>query len=150
MLKEGIKAPDFELPDSEGKTHTLKEFRGSTVILYFYPKDDTVGCTREACDFRDLDSQFSKKNAVVIGISADSQRSHANFTVKHGLNFLLLCDTEKETMRDYHVLREKNLYGRKFLGIERTTFIIDRAGTIKKIFPEVNVGGHADAVLDSL
>jgi len=150
MVKVGEKAPDFKLEDDEGKEVSLKEFKGKTVVLYFYPKDDTPGCTKEACGFRDESKAVSNQNAVVLGVSADSVESHSKFKQKYGLPFRLLSDSDKETLLAYGVWKEKSLYGKKYMGIERTTFIIDKEGKIAKIFPKVNVEGHVAEVLSSL
>lgn len=147
MLKEGDKAPDFKLKDNNGNTVSLKDFRGKDVVLYFYPKDDTSGCTKEACSFRDNYPEFNKLDAVVLGVSADSEESHKKFINKYDLPFTLLSDPEKTTIQAYDVWKEKNNYGRKYMGIERTTFIIDKDGKIKKVFPKVKVDGHIDEIL---
>ncbi|MDX9924133.1 MAG: thioredoxin-dependent thiol peroxidase [Ignavibacteriaceae bacterium] len=150
MIEEGKKAPAFNLPDHEGKKHSLKEFLGNDIVLYFYPKDMTSGCTKEACDFRDTMPKFDKLNAVVIGISGDSPESHQKFITENDLNFLLLSDVNKEVLEKYDVWKEKSMYGRKYMGIERTTVVIDKEGKIKKIFPKVKVPGHAEEVLKVL
>ena len=150
MLKEGSKAPAFSLEDDNGNTVALKDFRGKSVVLYFYPKDSTSGCTQEACDFRDAHARIKKKGAVVLGVSKDSAKSHAKFKAAQELNFPLLVDAEGETCEAYGVWKEKSMYGRKYMGIERTTFVIDGAGKISKIFPKVKVKGHVDEVLESL
>lgn len=150
MLKEGDKAPDFKLKDSNGKIVSLKDFRGKDVVLYFYPKDDTSGCTKEACSFRDSYPDFNKLDAVILGISADSEESHRKFISKYELPFTLLSDPGKEAIDAYGVWKEKSMYGKKYMGIERTTFLIDRNGKIKKIFPKVKVDGHADEILSFL
>ena len=146
MLKEGDKAPEFSLKDSDGKTISLKDFRGMKVVLYFYPKDDTPGCTKEACSFRDNLPQFGKLNAIVLGISADSEVSHQKFSSKYNLPFTLLSDPDKKVIGQYGVWKEKNMYGKVTMGIERTTFIIDENGRIMKIFPKVKVDGHVDEI----
>ncbi len=148
MLKENDKAPDFELKDSMGKKHTLSQYKGKKVILYFYPKDDTPGCTKEACNFRDSFVLF--KNAVIIGISADSTESHKKFAHKYKLPFILLSDPKKEVIKKYGVLKEKSMFGNTFLGIVRSTFIIDEAGKIKKVYGKVEVDGHDKDVLGQL
>lgn len=150
MLKEGLKAPAFTLPDSNGKKVSLKDFAGKKVVLYFYPKDNTSGCTKEACDFRDSFPNFKKLKAVVLGVSADSVESHAKFSGKHELPFILLSDVDKKVLEKYGVWKEKSMYGRKFMGIERTTFVIDEKGKIVKIFPKVKVTGHVEEVLKVL
>ena len=149
-LKEGSKAPDFAAPDAEGKTVRLKDLRGKQVVLYFYPKDDTPGCTKEACAFRDGISQIKKKGAVVLGVSADSVESHKKFKDKFDLNFPLLADPDRKAIEDYGTWKEKSMYGKKYMGIERTTFIIDGDGKISHIFPKVKVDEHYDEVLEAL
>jgi peroxiredoxin Q/BCP len=146
MLKEGDKAPSFSLPSEEGEI-TLKDFKGKTVVLYFYPKDLTPGCTVEACDFRDNQTRLKKAGAVVLGVSRDPVSKHARFREKHGLNFPLLSDEDGSVCEAYGVWQQKSLYGKKFMGIVRTTFVLDPKGKIKKIFPQVKVKGHVDAVL---
>jgi peroxiredoxin Q/BCP len=146
MLKIGEKAPQFELKDSFGKIISLKDFSGKKIVLYFYPKDNTSGCTREACDFRDSFPEFNKLNAVVLGVSADSEKSHQGFSAKYKLPFTLLSDPDKEVIQRYDVWKEKSLYGKKYMGIERTTVVIDEKGNILKIFPKVKVDGHVDEV----
>lgn len=150
MLKEGNKAPDFKLPGDDGKTHSLKDYKGKKVVLYFYPKDDTSGCTKEACDFRDNMKRIAKKDTVVIGVSKDSIKSHNKFKDKYDLNFLLLSDEDCKVLEKYGVWQEKSMYGRKYMGVVRSTFIIDENGKIKKIFPKVKVPGHVDEVLENL
>ena len=125
MLKPGMKAPDFSLLNDEGQKFSIKDLKGKKVILYFYPKDDTSGCTKEACDFRDSIKVFEKKNAVIIGISKDSVKSHQKFKSKYKLPFTLLSDENLDVLKKYDVWKEKSMYGRKYMGVERTTFIID-------------------------
>jgi len=149
-LKVGSPAPEFSLPSGNGTTVSLKDFRGKKVVLYFYPKDDTPGCTREACSFRDNTSAIRKKNAVVIGISTDSPASHGKFAEKYTLPFTLLSDEKKEVVKKYGVWQQKNLYGRLFKGTVRTTFVIDEAGKIAAYFPKVKVDGHTEEVLAAL
>ncbi len=149
-LKIGQKAPDFSLAASNKETISLKTFKGKRVVLYFYPKDLTSGCTTEACDFRDNLARLEKTGAVVLGISPDSLASHEKFIGKHDLNFLLLSDPEKTVLESYGVWKEKSLYGRKYMGVERTTFIIGKEGKIAHIFPKVKVKGHVDEVLEIL
>jgi peroxiredoxin Q/BCP len=149
MLKEGMQAPDFSLPDADGRVHRLSDYRGRKVILYFYPKDDTPGCTREACDFRDRQREIAAKNAVIVGISADGAASHRTFTAKYNLPFILLSDPAKEAIGAYGALRG-GLLSKTFFGIVRSTFIIDEKGTIAKIFPKVDVSVHIQDVLESL
>lgn len=150
MLSVGDKAPDFRLVDDQGSDVSLKDYRGKNVILYFYPKDDTPGCTTEACAFRDNEKKFVKKDAVILGVSADNVASHAKFKKKFNLPFRLLSDPERKVIEAYGVWKEKSMYGRKYMGIERTTFVIAGDGRIARIFPKVSVTGHADAVLGSL
>jgi peroxiredoxin Q/BCP len=148
-LSEGMVAPDFELPSSAGGSVKLSDFRSkSHVVLYFYPKDMTPGCTTEACSFRDLRGEVEAAGAVILGVSSDDLKSHGKFIGMHGLNFPLLSDTDTAVSSRYGVYVEKNRYGRKYMGIERTTFIIDREGVIRKIYRKVKVDQHADEVLE--
>lgn len=149
-LKVGQKAPDFTLPSDTGEKVSLKDFRGKKVVLYFYPKDDTPGCTKEACSFRDNINQILERGAVVIGVSADSVESHKRFKEKYNLNFPLLSDEKHKVLEKYGVWKERNLYGKKFMGTERTTFIIDENGKIAHIFRKVKVDGHTEEVLKKL
>ncbi len=149
-LQVGDKAPAFTLLDDGGKKVSLSDFKGKTVVLYFYPKDSTPGCTVEACDFRDNLARLNKAKAVVLGVSADSVESHLKFKSKQGLNFGLLSDPDKSALGTYGVWQEKSNYGRKYMGIVRTTFIIGSDGKITHIFPKVRVAGHVDAVLSAL
>lgn len=146
----GDKAPDFKLATVGGSTVHLSEFKGKKVVLYFYPKDDTSGCTKEACSFQENSGQLKKKGAVVLGVSADSVESHAKFANKYDLSFPLLSDESKEVCKTYGVWKEKSLYGRKFMGIERTTFVIDEKGIIQNVFPKVKVDGHTAEILSVL
>lgn len=150
MLKKGDKAPDFSLVNDKGEKVSLKDFRGKKVILYFYPKDDTSGCTKEACSFRDNIRIFEKKNAVVIGVSKDNTASHQKFKKKYDLPFTLLSDENLGMLKDYDVWKEKSMYGKKYMGIERTTYIIDEKGKILDIFKKVKVDGHTEEILDKL
>lgn len=150
MVKAGQKAPDFALLASDGTRTRLREFRGKRVILYFYPKDHTPGCTREACDFRDNFTRLNKLHVAVIGVSPDSPRSHQRFAEKHALPFLLLSDEAKEVAKTYGVWKKKKLYGREFMGISRTTFIIDAAGTVLQVFENVKVRGHVERIIEYL
>jgi peroxiredoxin Q/BCP len=150
VLKVGDKAPDFTLPSSDGTKVSLSDFEGKKVILYFYPKDDTPGCTKEACSFRDDMDAFKRKKAIVLGVSADDLKSHQNFAQRYSLPFPLLSDMEKKVVSAYGVWKQKNLYGREFMGIERTTFIIDERGRIAHVFPKVKVDGHSKDILDKL
>jgi len=150
MLKVGDKAPNFTLPSDGGEEVSLKDFQDKTVILYFYPKDMTPGCTAEACDFRDAAPRYKKKKAVVLGVSRDSQERHGKFRDKYELNFPLLADEDGKVCKAYGVWQEKSLYGRKFMGIVRSTFVIDPKGKIAKIYDKVKVKGHADAILEEI
>ena len=149
-LKVGQKAPSFSLLDAQGQTVSLSDFKGKKVILYFYPKDDTPGCTKEACAFRDGRDELRDSEAVVLGVSADSVESHKKFSTKYDLNFPLLSDIDKKALQAYGVWKEKSLYGRKFMGIERTTYVIDEQGKIAHIFPKVKVDGHLEDILGEL
>jgi peroxiredoxin Q/BCP len=150
MLKEGDKAPEFELQDDTGKTVKLSDFKGQKVILYFYPKDDTPGCTQEACDLRDRSKQVQKQGAVVLGVSPDSVESHQKFKKKFELPFRLLADPGSKVCQLYGVWKEKSMYGRTYMGVERTTCLIDEKGKIARFFPKVKVEGHADELLAQL
>ncbi len=150
MVSEGDPAPDFRLPADDGRTYSLKDFRGKKVVLYFYPKDDTPGCTREACSFRDSLARVASKRAVVLGVSKDDLDSHARFRKKYELTFPLLSDTDGKVLNAYGVWKEKSAYGKTFMGVERTTFIIDEKGRIAKVFLRVKVDGHVDEVLEAL
>lgn len=149
-LKVGDKAPSFKLKNQDGKIISLTELKGKPIVLYFYPKDDTPGCTKEACNFRDEFPKFGKLKVKIIGISADSVESHKKFAEKYNLPFNLLSDEKKEIVEKYGVWKEKNMYGRKYMGIERTTFIIDAEGKINKIFPKVKVDDHNKEVMEAL
>ncbi len=149
-LEVGTKAPDFSLPDQDGSTVTLKSFKGKQVVLYFYPKDDTSGCTKEACDFRDSLVPIKKAGAVVLGVSMDGKASHQKFIAKYGLPFALLSDEEAATCKAYGAYKEKSMYGRKYWGIERSTVVIDATGRVKALFRKVKVPGHVDEVLAAL
>ena len=146
MLKIDQKAPEFILPADNGKTLSLKDFAGKKIVLYFYPKDNTSGCTKEACSFQDNLKEIKKKGAVVLGVSADSVDSHMKFAKKYGLSFPLLSDEKKDMIKSYGVWKEKSMYGRKYFGIERTTVIIDEKGIVRQIFNKVKVDGHTDEV----
>ncbi len=149
MLTEGQKAPDFTLPATGGRTISLADYRGkNAVVLYWYPKDSTPGCTQEACSFRDLQAEFEAVGAVILGVSLDSIKSHESFAAKQHLNFPLLSDGDKSVSTAYGIFKEKSMYGKTFLGIERTTFVIDKEGIIRKIWPKVKVEGHIDEVLE--
>ncbi len=149
MLKEGDKAPDFESPDQDGNLVKLSDLKGQRVVLYFYPKDDTPGCTKEACSFRDADDVYRSKGIRVLGVSTDNEKSHQKFISKFQLPFDLLADTEKKIVNDYGVWAEKSMYGKKYMGTLRKTFLIDADGKIVKIFDKVDVAAHADEVLEA-
>lgn len=147
MLKEGSKAPDFTAKDQDGKKVKLSDYKGKRVVLYFYPKDDTPGCTKEACSFRDADDVFNSKGIKVFGISTDDEKSHQKFISKFQLPFDLLADTDKKIVEKYGVWGEKSMYGRTYMGTLRKTFLISEDGKIVKIFDKVKVAEHADEVL---
>ena len=147
MVKEGATAPAFKTTDTNGESVSLKDFRGQKVVLYFYPKDDTPGCTKEACSFRDGFSKFKKRGITILGVSPDSEKSHQKFTAKYKLPFTLLADTEHSIADAYGVYGEKKFMGRTYMGIHRTTFLIDEKGKIKKVFEKVKPDDHADEVL---
>ena len=145
----GRPAPDFSLPSTTGENVSLRQFKGKkTVVLYFYPKDETPGCTREACDFRDHSAEFEAAKVVVLGISTDSLESHQHFKEKQKLPFPLLSDEDAAVSKLFGVYKQKNLYGKKHLGIERTTFVIDKTGRVAQIWPKVKVDGHIQDVLE--
>ncbi len=150
MIKEGDKAPDIRLETDAGAPFDLRALRGRKVVLFFYPKASTPGCTVEACEFRDTFKKFEKKGAVVLGISKDTPKAQTAFKQKQGLPFTLLCDVDKKAVQDYGVWKEKNMYGKKVMGIERTTFVIDEQGVIRRIFSKVKPAGHAGEVLAAL
>ena len=150
MIEEGKQAPDFVLASSEGGEVSLKGLRGKTVVVYFYPKDDTPGCTRQACAFRDSQAALKKKGVVVLGVSGDSIASHEKFKTKYKLNFPLLSDPDKAVAKKYGAWGEKVLYGRKSVGMIRSTFVIDGKGIVRKVFPKVRVDGHAAKVLEAV
>ncbi|MBM4124270.1 MAG: thioredoxin-dependent thiol peroxidase [Nitrospira sp.] len=153
MAKEvavGEKAPDWSLPNEFGETLSPKGVKGKSVVLYFYPKDNTSGCTKEACDFRDSMARIRKTGAVVLGVSLDGPAAHRKFIEKFELPFSLLCDEEAKVSKAYGVYKEKSMYGRKYWGIERSTFVIDGAGLIKAVFRKVKVDGHVEEVLTAL
>ena len=147
MIKEGATAPAFKTTDTNGKSLSLKDFRGQKVVLYFYPKDDTPGCTKEACSFRDGFLKFKKRGITILGVSPDSEKSHQKFTAKYKLPFTLLADTDHSIADAYGVYGEKKFMGRTYMGIHRTTFLIDEKGKIKKVFEKVKPDDHADEVL---
>ncbi len=150
MLKEGQKAPSFKLKDQTGEVVSLESYKGKNVVLYFYPKDDTSGCTKESCNFRDELPKFSKLDAVILGVSPDSVESHKKFAEKYKLTFSLLSDEKKEVLKKYGVWQEKSMYGKKYMGVVRTTFVINEKGMIKKIFPKVKVDDHNKEVIEAL
>ena len=150
MLEVGKKAPSFKLKNQDGKIVSLDDLKGKKVILYFYPKDDTPGCTREACNFRDDLPEFTGLNAVILGVSPDTVESHKKFKVKYSIPFDLLADADKAVCELYEVWKEKNNYGKKLMGVERTTYIIDEKGVIKKIFNKVKVDGHNEELKAAL
>lgn len=150
MLETGTKAPAFSLPDQNGKTHTLEEYKGKKVILYFYPKDNTPGCTKQACNFGELYPQFQEKGAVVIGVSKDSVASHKKFEEKYGLPFTLLSDTELSCIKAYDVWQEKKNYGKVSMGVVRTTYLIDEEGIIVKAYGKVKAAENPAQMLGEL
>ena len=150
MIEVGQEAPEFTLPDQGGVATRLSELRGTPIVLYFYPKDDTPGCTKEACAFRDDFSGYQSRRATILGVSPDSSSSHAKFARKFNLPFTLLADAEHRVCEAYGVWKEKNMYGRKSMGVERTTFVIDAKGIVRAVFPRVKVDGHSDAVLNAI
>ena len=150
MLTEGTKAPDFTLPDQNGKEHSLKEYKGQKVILYFYPKDNTSGCTKQACSFGELMPQFKEKGAVILGVSKDPVASHKKFEEKYGLPFTLLSDTELNVIKAYDVWKEKKNYGKVSMGVVRTTYLIDEDGVIVKAFDKVKAAENPAQMLGLL
>jgi peroxiredoxin Q/BCP len=148
-VNEGDKAPEFSMPTDSGGTISLKDLKGRPVVLYFYLKDSTPGCTKEACAFRDLMPDFSKIDAEIIGVSKDSVKRHENFKAKNELPFTLASDEDGDVCETYGVWAEKSMYGRKFMGIERATFLIDGKGRVRKVWRKVKVPGHAEEVLDA-
>jgi len=149
-LNVGDKAPEFSLPSDSGTTVSLKSLRGKQVVLYFYPKDDTPGCTKEACGFRDAMKPIKKANTAVLGVSNDDEASHQKFIKKYDLPFTLLSDVDTTVSKAYGVYKEKNMYGKVYWGIERSTFLIDQDGKIKAIFRKVKVDGHVEEVMEKL
>jgi thioredoxin-dependent peroxiredoxin len=150
MIEVGQAAPDFSLTDQAGNTVTLEGCKGTPFILYFYPKDDTPGCTKEACAFRDAIAEYRKRKTRILGVSPDDSGSHARFAEKFELPFPLLSDPDHKVCEVFGVWKEKNMYGRKSMGVERTTFIIDAQGVVRAVFPRVKVDGHSDAVIQAL
>jgi peroxiredoxin Q/BCP len=147
---EGMKAPDFSLPDGEGNTVSLKDFAGKFLVIYFYPKDDTPGCTKESCDFRDNLARLKRSGAAVVGVSRDDVKSHAKFAAKFDLPFPLLSDTGGGMLEAYGVWQKKSFMGKSFMGIVRTTFLVDGRGVVRKVWEKVKVEGHVDEVLGAL
>lgn len=150
ILGAGDRAPSFSLTSVEEKEVSLEDFEGKWVVLYFYPKDNTPGCTKEAIDFSEFLSEFTRNDAVVLGVSPDPRQSHEKFQAKHNLSVQLLSDPDHEVLEKYGVWKEKNKFGKRYWGVERTTFLIDPQGVIKKVWDKVKVDGHAKAVVDSL
>ena len=150
MLELGTKAPAFELPDQNGEMHKLSDYLGKKVILYFYPKDNTAGCTKQACGFSERYPQFTEKGAVVLGVSKDSVASHKRFEEKYGLAFTLLADPERKVIEAYDVWKEKNMYGKKTMGVVRTTYLIDEEGVIEKVFGKVKAAENPRQMLEEL
>lgn len=146
----GDKAPSFSAVTDNGETLALEDFHGKNVVLYFYPKDDTPGCTKEACDFRDNMERIASHNTVVLGVSPDNSKSHDKFVAKYNLNFRLISDEDKSICESYGVWKEKSMYGRTYMGVERSTFIIDAAGNITHAFRKVKVPGHVDRIIGLL
>ncbi len=149
-LTPGMRAPDFSLPDGNGRQLSLNDFRGKKVVLYFYPRDNTPGCTKEACSFQDQLASIKRQKAIVIGVSPDTPSSHQRFAEKFNLSFPLVSDEKKELAKLYGVWKQKTFMGRKFLGVVRSTFIIDEEGVISRVFRNVKVDGHTDEVLEAL
>lgn len=150
LIDVGKKAPALTLKDQGGEAHKLSDYAGSPVVLYFYPKDDTSGCTKEACAFRDMQPDFGKVDAVVLGVSPDDEKSHAKFVEKHDLNFTLLADVGAKVCEKYGVWQEKSMYGRKYMGVVRTTYLIGADGKVKQRWDKVKVPGHVEDVLDAV
>ena len=150
MLEIGIKAPEFSLPDQNGQMHSLKDYKGKKVVLYFYPKDMTSGCSKQACRFAELYPQFREKDAVILGVSKESVSSHKKFEEKFGLPFTILSDPEQEVIKAYDVLKEKSMYGRKYMGVVRSTYLIDEKGKIVKAFGNVKATENPDQMLNEV
>lgn len=150
MVDVGSEAPDFELEDQDGHRHRLSRYRGRWVVLYFYPKDDTPGCTKEACGFRDTLPDLTRLNAVVMGLSADDRESHARFAQKHALSFPLLVDPDKHVLETYGAYGERSMYGRTFMGVKRISYLIDPEGKVARAWPNVKAAEHAQEVAEAL
>ena len=150
MVEVGKKAPAFSVADQDGEKVSLNDLKGKNVVLYFYPKDNTSGCTQEACNFRDHFPNFGKLDAVILGVSPDSVESHKKFASKYKLPFRLLSDEKKELVEKYEVWKEKSMYGRKYMGVERSTFVIDKTGKVRKIFRKVKVAQHHKELIEAL
>ena len=150
LLSVGDKAPSFKTVDQDGKAVSLGDFKGQKIVLYFYPKDDTPGCTKEACSFRDGWAQFRKKKVAVLGVSVDDAKSHKKFAEKYSLPFTLLADPEKKIVQDYGVWGQKSMYGRKYMGTNRVTYLIDEKGKIAAVWPKVKPDGHAEELLEAV
>jgi peroxiredoxin Q/BCP len=150
LIEPGQKAPAFSLKDQDGKLHKLSDYGGRPVVLYFYPKDDTSGCTKEACDFRDQLPRFKKSKAAVLGVSILDEKSKAKFAAKYDLTFPLLADAEHSVAEKYGAWQQRSMYGRKYMGIARTTYLIDAGGKVARRWDKVNVTGHAEEVLDAV
>jgi peroxiredoxin Q/BCP len=150
MIEEGRKAPAFTLPSTDGKKISLKDYLGQPVVLYFYPRDNTPGCTREACAFQDASAKLRRRGAAVLGVSPDSLASHDRFRAQHKLKFPLLSDEDKKVATKYGAYGEKTMYGKKVMGMIRSTFVIDASGVVRKVFPRVKVDGHVEQVLAAL
>lgn len=149
-LKVGMKAPEFDLLAGDGKKYSLKKFLGKKIVLYFYPEDDTETCTLQACNFRDHFSEQTMSGAILLGVSPDSPDSHKKFSAKYGLNFILLSDEDKSTMKSYGVWKQKLMFGRKYMGVIRSTFIIDERGYISHIFSRVRLKGHVEKIREAI
>ncbi len=150
LIDVGKTAPAIKLADQDGTTHQLKDYRGKWVVLYFYPKDDTSGCTKQACQFRDASTKIKRRDAVVLGVSPDDEKSHRKFVDKHQLNFTLLADPDKVACAKYGVWQEKSMYGRKYMGVVRTTYLIDPKGKVAQRWDKVKVADHDEAVLEAI
>ena len=150
MLKIGDEAPNFSLKDQNGKTHKLSDYKGRKLVLYFYPKDSTPGCTKEACAFRDIFEDYKKHNIAVLGVSKDTEKSHKNFIEKHKLPFDLLIDEKRDVLEKYGAWTKKSLYGKIFMGIQRITYVIDERGKILKAYPKVKPDEHAKQILKDI